>query len=349
MKREHFKGYAGLRTFAISMVIACHVGFLAPSSGGIGNKIFFTLSGFLAYFSLLNIDNIRGIIPYWWRKIIRIIPAFYILIILVAIAFPQCISAMNFTTENSLILNMFFVKSYAHLWFLQQIMLMYLVSPLFMYLVKLISYVMVKDKIHSQHMDIKLAGSKIVSAALIFMIAVLEKRYFTSEVFSLSGTNNHGQFAIWMFLLGFSCALVYDACRQVKVLHLFFSNKAMSIVANGYVISFIAVMLIMVVPSVHDRYIGIAVLLESESLRSILSCIAIFLLAVTPDNFLKKILDNRLFQLISDCSFEIYIIHFFIIPCFTGLASWRLFVAVYVFSLCVGYCVHRVVHQISFS
>ena len=57
-KNERVKALDGLRFWAITLVVASHSGFL--SQGGLGNNIFFVLSGFFAMnpFRDIEVDRI---------------------------------------------------------------------------------------------------------------------------------------------------------------------------------------------------------------------------------------------------------------------------------------------------
>ena len=141
-KQKHIEGLDILRIFAIICVLACHTAFLDSSSGGIGNKIFFVLGGFLTFFSLTgNLCkkplNIKNIVSYYIKRIFRILPSYWLVILLVYGLRPGVFSLRDFSTPNSLILNLLFVKTFGHLWFIQQMMLMYLLAPFIILIMQL--------------------------------------------------------------------------------------------------------------------------------------------------------------------------------------------------------------------
>lgn len=196
------KGFESLRTFAVFMVIAGHVGALANTAGGIGNKIFITLAGFLAYFSVVNIHSLRDVGKYYRNRIMRIVPSFWIVLLVMWRMIPGLFSVRDFSTEHSLVLNMVFLKNWGHLWFLQHIMLMYLCAPLFILLVKMIEIFFAR-----------LFGERKpfvpwICAGAIVLLAFAEKIFLTANVLRLSGEGSHAQFQIWMFLFGFATAVI---------------------------------------------------------------------------------------------------------------------------------------------
>lgn len=69
----------GLRALAITLIVASHCNFL--NQGGLGNAIFFCLSGFLAVSPFSQdgeerFSSLPKIGQYYWNRIMRIIPAF---------------------------------------------------------------------------------------------------------------------------------------------------------------------------------------------------------------------------------------------------------------------------------
>lgn len=346
MKKNYFTGFHGLRTFAITMVIACHVGLLSPSSGGIGNKIFFCLSGFLAFFSLKNSNQIKDILRFYVKKIVRILPSYYILIICVAIVFHGVINYFDFNSPNSLILNMLFIKNFGHLWFLQQIMLMYLVAPVLYYVFLIMQKLFLKTTAQSDKSEFKGFLFYVIAAAIMLALAYFEKHFLTADVLHLSGIGSHAQFSLWIFIIGFAFAILYDGCINLNLDKTIFASTLFQLFSTIYIIAFFALLFVFVIPQIHDNHMEFSTFFDSELVRSFLSGIVIFCIAISPKTILTKILDNALFTVISDVSFEIYIIHYFLISCFNGISIKRSFIGIYLISLCIAYCVHILTKQI---
>lgn len=332
-EKIRFRGFEGLRVFAIAMVVACHVGALQDTAGGIGNKIFFVLSGFLAYFSTQNIKDVRSLLQFYAKKLIRIVPTYWLVILFAWRMFPGIFVFRDFSTDRSLILNLFFVKTYGHLWFMQQIMLMYLCVPLLHLLVKWIKELFEKF--------LNKTISNVLCAGIIIILAFLEKNYFTSEVLTLSGEGSHAQFQVWMFMFGFATACIYEAWISGD-----FNKKtgkgraAFNIFTDIYVLCFMLALFFFVIPSCHAKYAYIAGIMDSEMLRTVLSCLTVLLLAVTKETVISKVLSCTVFRVLSDISFGIYMVHFFFLGSFLTEFRIQNFISNFLISTCVAYFIY---------
>lgn len=325
-----FRGFEGLRVFAIAMVVACHVGALQDTAGGIGNKIFFVLSGFLAYFSTQNIKDVRSLLQFYVKKLIRIVPTYWLVILVAWRMFPGIFVFHDFSTDRSLILNLLFIKTYDHLWFMQQIMLMYLCIPLLHFLVKWIRKLLIKH--------INETVSDLLCAGILLMMALLEKKYLTAEVFTLSGVGSHAQFQIWMFLFGFATAYLYEAWESVYAIKVWSpSKKALGVITNIYIVCFLFTLFFFVIPSCHAKYPYVAGIMDSEMLRTVLSCIAVLLLAITKETCVSKILGCPACKVLSDTSFGIYMVHYFLLGNFLTDSRIQNFISNFLVSMCIAY------------
>jgi peptidoglycan/LPS O-acetylase OafA/YrhL len=79
------KGLDGLRCISIGMVLFYHYGVFWEDSGFVGVDIFFVLSGFLISNNLLLGFPLRkiGLTEFWKRRILRLFPDSFILLIIV--------------------------------------------------------------------------------------------------------------------------------------------------------------------------------------------------------------------------------------------------------------------------
>src|SRR3954471_13081762 len=78
----------GLRAFAVSAVIAYHLGYEWAGGGFLGVDTFFVLSGFLITSLLLRERSGSGRISlsgFWARRARRLLPAVFVLLIMVVI------------------------------------------------------------------------------------------------------------------------------------------------------------------------------------------------------------------------------------------------------------------------
>lgn len=329
-EKVRFKGFEGLRVFAIAMVVAGHVGALQDTAGGIGNKIFFVLSGFLAYFSTVNISDIRSLLRFYVKKLIRIVPAYWLVILVAWRMFPGVFSLRDLGTDRSLVLNLFFIKTYGHLWFMQQIMLMYLCIPFLHFLVKWIRKLLIK------HMNETV--SDLLCGGIILIMALVEKKYLTAEVFTLSGAGSHAQFQIWIFLFGFAAAYLYEAWESVRRnKSMESSGKALGVFTDVYMAGFLFSLFFFVIPSCHAKYPYVAGIMDSEMLRTVLSCFAVLLLAITKETCVSKALGCPACKVLSDISFGIYMVHYFLLGNFLTDSRIQNFISNFLVSMCIAY------------
>ena len=306
---ERFKGFDGLRTFAIWMVVAGHIGALANTAGGIGNKIFFTLCGFFACYSMAHVSDGKDILRFYRKKIVRIIPAFWIVLLVIWKMIPGFFSIRDAASDNSLILNMLFIKGWGHLWFTQQIMLMYLCAPFIHLILCGIERLYRKIIPHAESIY------PCITAAILIAAALLEKRFFTADLFRMAGDGSHAQFQIWMFLFGYAAAVL---CRgwsgqsgrgEVR-------RQVSPLIVNGFMAAFFGCLLLGVIPSFRTAAPAFAAVFDHGMLRTVLVCIATLLLMMQQDSFAARFLSTPFFHFFSELSYEIYLIHFFFLGMF---------------------------------
>ena len=90
----------GLRTIAVGIVILFHIWPAMLTGGFVGVDVFFVISGFLIT-SIINKELINGefsFLRFYTRRIKRILPVFYSMIILTSILAYMIILPMNYTT-----------------------------------------------------------------------------------------------------------------------------------------------------------------------------------------------------------------------------------------------------------
>ena len=186
MKPKRIVAFDGLRCIACLLVLASHCGVLRQ--GGFANRVFFVLSGFLCvrYGHEKVFLSVKEIIYYYLKKIIRIIPSFYLILF----------SLQFFTgmfSEQELVENMFFVKSTGVWWFLQQTVVFYIFVPLIHIIILGIKKILHTVKVNSERMNC------VIIAVLIFGLAF----YFSKRpLFYLYGNGKYIGFCLDMFLIG---------------------------------------------------------------------------------------------------------------------------------------------------
>lgn len=193
----------GLRAIAITTIVAVHV--IPWKAGGFGNAMFFVLSGFLCAspFAATTTTNTaveeyflkpKNIFIFYFKKACAIIPIYWVTLAVYTIT-------VRMFNPRSLIDNMTFSNVYGHFWFLQQIVVMYLLVPfilLLMYLVKRICCVKYND---------------LICAGVLFLIAVIQYKYYFCIII-LQANGGPQCLRIYLFLCGMMAAYLYRAYRK---------------------------------------------------------------------------------------------------------------------------------------
>ena len=195
----------GLRFWAIALVIASHSGFLLQ--GGIGNDIFFALSGLLAVSPFKDKDVTSlfkdGYIwKYYLKRIVRIIPTFWFFLIF-STTFFSFYNIFDFSTFDSLTLNAFFIKSKGHLWFIQQEMVFYIMVPFLLFAIGLVKVILKRFGLKKSKVD---AISTVFFT--IFVILAL-KRIIKLPNIVLQGNGGNSVFRYNGFFIGMVTGLIY--------------------------------------------------------------------------------------------------------------------------------------------
>lgn len=330
---ERNRSLDGIRMIAVTLVVASHTNIL--NQGGLGNAIFFCLSGFFAAMPFVENGEKRYLsarytLNYYFGRIFRILPLYYF--ILLTVKFLT--GGKFFASKTVLFQNMIFTNCTGHLWFLQQEMLMYLILPLLMLLLTGIK-LMVRCKYND-----------LVCVAVLLIITFLTWKYLTVNVFSLRANNGNGVFRIWQFTVGMAAAYVY---RAYKISNLQW-NKHRSV---RMIFDVLALLLLLgcvlssnsVLSRFDERfakyYIGWQLPLWCSSLTGIL----ILLLLLNPTGFLSKLLGNKVFVFLGKISFGIYLIHFFLIPYVSLGSAYKNFICIYGVSTCIAYALHILIEK----
>ena len=157
MVRRRFVGLNGLKGIALIAIVLYHCDQGTLRGGFLGVDIFFTISGFLIFSSLLNhIDSGKGIgfKEYYLKRLRRIYPALILMI-------PVTVSLAWFINQDMLVginnqivtamlgcYNWYAIGSganyfsqmnpdmFRHLWFMSVLMQFYLLAPLLIYLLR---------------------------------------------------------------------------------------------------------------------------------------------------------------------------------------------------------------------
>lgn len=343
MSHERSGALDSLRAYAISLVLASHMGILMQ--GGLGNDIFFCLSGFLAAYpfscyrelgmvstplrTLLNIPRS------WFRRLIRILPLYYVIVFGVRwLLQPSC-----FTNTEALLGNLFFYNSYGHFWFLQNLLLMYICAPFILLLLSFGEKVMKKTALND-------CTIQVVSAIVLMASAIIANRYLTTSVFYLTANEQYQTFRIGLFLIGMSFSYLYRAYRLRS------TEKPFSRIAIGVMdLLEIGLFLLTILSSrtflcrINPDWANFYVGWDLPVVCTILSGILILLLLINKDGLVSRIMNFKVFSIIGECSFGMYLIHMFLIPHINLSNKYKGFFALYIVSFCISYILHHLVEK----
>ena len=345
MKQSKNNALQGLRFWAITLIIASHCGFLGQ--GGLGNNIFFAMSGFFvcqpfsqgdyeySYFSPKEFGR------YYTKRIVRILPACWLCMFFVTWGL-SFFDFRDFSTDNSLLLNMFFIKSKNHLWFLQQEIVFYVVAPFLLLIIGLFK------KLYSRLSTSALQLNTAVFVFLNLMVFVSYKLLPVSG-FTLYGNGSPAPFRLWLFLIGMACAYLL---KMIKLMSPQLSAATMSLlstVGSVYVVLCLALSILsseQLLSRVDSKFTGYFIGWEHPLLITYMAAFAIIVLCLLSDtNIIKRFLGNRVFALVGNVSFSMYLLHFPLMAHFANLSAYRVLVVVYMLSLTMSIAIYNYVEQ----
>ena len=319
----------GLRAFFAMLIVASHCGILGQ--GGVGNNFFFCLAGFMAAQPFKENPEegflgSRGVFRYYRGRFLRVVVPFWIILIMV----KACTGARYFTLR-SLIENMLFVKMYAHLWFLQNLMVMYLLLPFIMKVLWHVGRLL-------GHEDGRWAN-----IALLVILSVLTRRYLTTDVLQLSQSQ---PLWIWAFTTGMAFGyLVRPGVAGDKGLK---RKERLGSVTNIVVPLVLALavltshsVLALVDPALDGFLVG-----WQAPVPVCLACgVAIALVAICPDCAASRALGVSPLALLGRIGMDVYLIHpftFSIVPFEEGP---RKFIAVLLVSVALALAVYELIER----
>ena len=246
----------------------------------------------------------------------------------------------DFTTENSLFLNMFFIQSKGHLWFLQQEVFYYICAPLMVFAIGLVK---------------KLLSFIIKKSALDFVIFLvltgcvyLSYTYLPLTGFMLKGNGAAQVPMLWLFLIGMSFAYLLKALyADLKV-----SKSAaglFSVVGSMFVITCLILSVVtseQILSGFDPKYVGYHVGWEHQIICAYVASAVIVILVLLPESSLvKKFLGNKAFTLLGNASFSLYLIHFFLIGYFAELSVYSRVLVVGVLSVAMALMLYTYVEE----
>lgn len=330
MKRN--KSLDGLRAFAITLIVASHTQILLQ--GGLGNAIFFCVSGFFAANPFkdaneLGFLNVRNIFHYYLSRIIRIIPVYYVVIIL-----TYYITRNFLGGKIGVLKHMLFIDCFGHLWFLQQEMLMYVLVPCIMIFIGLI------------RMRMNIKYKNLIIAIILAISAFLIDRYLSVDVFCLYANGGRQKFRLGQFIVGMATAYAYkhiiETDRKYEYNGLVrFLTKLFSVAFIVFCIFSSEQILEIISPSYDGFFIG----WEKPMMCTFFSALFILSVLVNPDQLLVRLLGSKYISFIGKISFGIYLVHYFVVPYVRFGSSYRNFTVVYIISIGIAILLYYMIEQ----
>ncbi len=335
-----YSGLQGLRFWAVSLVVASHCGFL--SQGGVGNDIFFALSGFLASIPFktdgeMEFLNIRKYGQYYSKRFFRIIPVYWASLLYLTFFLGKFL-LWEFNSYDNLFLNMFFIKSRAHLWFLQQEMVFYILLPVLMTITALIKKTLQKNTNNTKVINI-------IICLLLILASCLSNRFLTRDVFYLDANSQKQVFRLGDFLCGMAFAYLYKGLKAGDF-H-FLKSRLFYLISDVYVFGYLLMTIVTAEPilsKINEKYTDFFIGWKMSTQLVYGAAIMIVLMLLTLDSLGNRFLGNPVFNYIGNISFIIYIIHAFLLSNFSGNVIQKL-AAVYTVTFSLAVIFHVLVEK----
>ena len=320
-----------LRAWAILLIVASHSGFLAQ--GGLGNSIFFAISGFFSTYPFKIDDkdvfsSFSKIIRYYIERILRIMPVYVLVLVSVF-----CLMD-GFFSKKSLLENIFFVNNYGHLWFLQQEMFMYLFIP---FIVLFMSGI--KKIVRFKYTDI-------ICAVLLLILAYLSKKYLTTDFLWLLGNNAKQKVRFFQLLIGMAAGYLYKSYLVSG--RNWGTSRLFCFCAGSYNIAYLLLCVLssnVILKKLHivseDYYIG----WELPGLCSVFAAISIIMLLIANQSIVTRIIGNAVLGFIGKISFSIYLVHYFIIVYFGLQNTMENLIMVYISSIGIAILLYYLIEK----
>lgn len=339
MTKNKNNAIQGLRFWAIALIVASHCGFL--SQGGLGNCIFFAMSGFFVCqpFTVGDYEykyfKPKAFINYYFKRITRIIPVAWLCMAFAAWGL-RVLDFRDLSTENSLLLNMLFIRSKGHLWFLQQEVFFYLCAPFMILIIGLVKKLL--------SIVIKKGALNLIIFALLTGCVYLSYYYLPLTGFFLKGNGGAQVPMLWLFLIGMSFAYLLKVLRvdmkaSKSVASLF------STVGSMFVITCLVLTVVtseQILSGIDSKYAGYFVGWEHQLICAYFAAAVLVVLCLLPESSLtKRFLGNRAFLLFGNASFSMYLIHGFLIPYFVGLSVYSQILVIGLISLCMALVIYK--------
>ena len=238
---------------------------------------------------------------------------------------------------------MFFIKSKNHLWFLQQEIVFYLVAPFVILLIALFKKLVGRLKLSALQMNLA------VFAFLNLLVFASYQLLPKAPALFLYANANSSPLRLWLFLIGMSFAYLL---KIIKLMTPSVSQQAISICSvagSVYVVLCLALSILssdQILSLVNEDLLGYHVGWEHPVIITYIASLAIMILCLLSEtNIVRRFMGNRVFTLIGNVSFSMYLLHFMLMLHFTDLSPYRMFVVAYLLSLAMSIAIYNYVEQ----
>ena len=315
----------GLRGLAILIVVLSHTHVL--ENGGLGNAVFFALSGFFAAMPFADfaggraperkVLSLKGIRDYYIGKFFRIYPAYFTVIVAMKVLFRD----RYFSGDLLSVLT--FRTTFDHLWFLQQDVIFCLILPLILIPLFLLDILPVRNY-----------KGELLCAVLLIAAAFVFKYHPPKTVFFITT----GHFRLNQILAGMAGGYIYrflkhngkEVIRDKRVLvlsQLFTAACALMIFLSSHEI------LRLIVPAWDEILVG----WKFPLFTSFLASACALLILMNGNCAVNRILGNKLFVFLGSVSYSIYLIHKFLIDIVAPGWGLRAFAIIMILSTGTAY------------
>ena len=297
-RRKRIPQFDGLRGMAILLVIASHTNaFNLSGQGGIGVTIFFVLSGFLLAVPFVNNNqmfNLRDLFKFYLRRVKRILPMYYITLVLFIIFSPNFLGDVN-----SIVKHFLFIQANGHLWSTQQEMCFYLICPIIFYII----YMLIK----------KFKLTHTIIAIILIVISFLLEKYLTTDIFNLNGNGKQQVFRIFIFLFGISICYFISGEKYIEI------KESRIFIKIINIISIISIFIMIFSAKYYKSMIGIMPSIEYVGWEypmvfSVLSGIIIIAIISDETGVISKVFKFEPLISIGRVSYSMYLLHFLLLP-----------------------------------
>ncbi len=337
-RKKHDTSMDFLRVLAITLVIASHAKIL--EQGGVGNCIFFALSGFFVAMPFkkdgeLAFLSFKEWIFYYGKRLLRVLPAYYTYLLFVAY-FTGTIFVTAFDGYGSLLLHMCFFKVGGHLWFIQQEMAFFLICPVILCLTAILKKTL--KKVITKDWQISLLQA--------LFVAILAYLFYRFLHINLYGNNSIVAFMPQRIMTGMVAAYLYQALKAS--LPKLGETKGFQILTDIYMVFFVLFCILSsewILSRIDPAFTGYYIGWENPLLVLNLTCLALILLASSGNCLFKKFASHPLIGFLASLSFSMYLFHFPFLSLLGSGSRARTFLLVYLVTVGFAYLVKKGIEE----